>query len=794
MGQFGVLVGGGIGLGIGSLIPGLGSQLGWAIGTTLGGLLFADRTTQTVGKMQNISLTGSAEGTSLPVIFGMARIGGNIIDFAGWREHRTRSGGGKGGGPTVEEYTYSTDIDIMICPGAIRHLHRIYANNEIIAEWDGTQWVKGKKVRFESITVYTGTETQNADPTFYAIHGALTSAHRGIAHVVIKNLYIDKWGNNWPNLEFEVWAGVPYESTNLFTESIVSSADFDKILPLSLIVKSILLQCDLTEAQIDVTDIEELYTYGHTFSGDADAQQMLQEIRDVYHIDILDSGGKVVAKRRPQDIDFTIPSYWVGVSTDGDPPEDPISFTRVDELQLPTSITLTFRSPDNNFQTSTAIFRYSLPGSERPENRSAEICLSIPQASEILRTMIYTSRVEGTVANFTLPMRYSQVSPGDLISTTYVIDGIETIFTLRVKSVSAGAPGHLEIQAVITNSDLYVDLYNLLGDDSYVPGTGSVISPPGDTLWSLFDVPAARDSDASSRVVYMGAAGDGGSWSGIIIRAGDTLGADSFSYDSGYSSRRFDIRRGSSIGQCLTTLSSGRIGVWDSVNSLTVEMQPGVELESLDPLEVLNYRNFALVGQEYIGFTTATLVATNVYQLSGLLRGLRGTEWAVDSHGADEPFLVLDDFVNPVGMNASMVGQSMTMRGYEIDKDIDTLPAGSLYTWVGRSRLPYAPCHLRSTPSGADLLVTWIRRVRLDGALRDFGDAPLDESLLQYRIQIFDGAILKRESNVTTELFTYTSAMRATDGFVPGDQFTVVVQQFSPVAGLGFAAEKTFTI
>jgi hypothetical protein len=72
------------------------------------------------------------------------------------------------------------------------------------------------------------------------------------------------------------------------------------------------------------------------------------------------------------------------------------------------------------------------------------------------------------------------------------------------------------------------------------------------------------------------------------------------------------------------------------------------ELFNASALEVLNNANAAVLGDEIIQFRTATLLLANSrrYRLSGLLRGRRGTEWAVDTHTAHDRFVM----INPDGV------------------------------------------------------------------------------------------------------------------------------------------------
>src|SRR5450759_1183223 len=51
--------------------------------------------------------------------------------------------------------------------------------------------------------------------------------------------------------------------------------------------------------------------------------------------------------------------------------------------------------------------------------------------------------------------------------------------------------------------------------------------------------------------------------------------------------------------------------------------------------------NAMMVGAEFIQYRTARLISAGIYRLSGLLRGGRGTEWAIAGHVAAERCVAL---------------------------------------------------------------------------------------------------------------------------------------------------------
>ena len=796
IGELGVtLIGGGLGLAAGSLIPGLGLAMGWSIGTAVAQMFQAPPPSQ--NKLQNIQISGSQEGAYLPWVFGQQRVGGNVIWCSSWRESAVSHGlndlgkGGLGsGGPYT--YHYSLDVAFELCPGSIRHCERLYANGNVMAEWDGvhSKWIPATGVSFDSISVYNGTTLQSQDPTMYAALGAACPGYRKRCIVVIKNLDCNTWSNSFPNIEFDIWAGVPYKGTNLVTASLDTTLYWDKMISLDLMLTALFRLAKLDDSKFDVTAVNNIWFYGYSFPGDQTIQSMLSSIAAIFCIDIVEGNGKILVTPHPTTSSFTIDASLIGCATDGEPPMVPILFTETDDLKLPSRASISYRNVDNNFMAGNALIRFQTAISDQTLDINEGIALYESMIPTLLRTLLYKARVEGNVAKFTLPIQFLPVLAGDALTIPYTMDGVSQDLFVRVKKISSGSPGHLEIDGVVSDPTLYNEIYAIWADNTYIPGTGSLLESALDTEWALWDTTAAQDDDANARTVYFASAGTGKGWPGSYLLGGDSVTVDSFQYVGG---KRLGLKSPSNLGLCSTTLGNGRVGVWDNINTLTVVMAYNAGgLSSCTEADVLKGQNFALVGNEYISFTTATLIADNTYTISGLVRGRRGTEWAVATHVSGEPFCLMNTSVINPAMNPSMIGTTMDMRNYLQGQPRDGLTTPVSYTWIGRARLPYAPCHLAGVRDGSNnLTVTWIRRVRIDGELRDYGDAPLDELTEAYRINIIISGVTVRTIVVGSPTGTYTAAQQIADGITPGDPVTLTVQQFSTVAGYGFPAGAT---
>ena len=191
---------------LGGLGRAIGGALGAAIGSLVGGAL--DRAAiaglqparQVGPRLRELQLMGAAEGAPMAAVFGRARVSGQVIWAARFKERRIerQAGGGKGGPRTVE-YRYSLSFAVALCEGPIDGIGRV--------------WADGKPMDLSGVAmrVYRGTEAQTADPLIEAIEGA-APAYRGCAYVVFEDLPLEAYGNRPPQLSFEVFHRPPHEA------------------------------------------------------------------------------------------------------------------------------------------------------------------------------------------------------------------------------------------------------------------------------------------------------------------------------------------------------------------------------------------------------------------------------------------------------------------------------------------------------------------------------------------------------------------------------------------------------
>lgn len=177
----------------------VGGPIGGAIGSTLGRYL--DRRAiaslaparQVGPRLEGLQITSTAEGAPMAAAFGRARVAGQVIWVARFKEAAVegRDGGGKGGQRTVD-YAYSLSFAVALCEGPIDGIGRIWADGKPMDQ-------AGVAMR-----VYLGGPEQTPDPLIEAVDGS-APAYRGLAYLVFEDLALGLYGDRPPQLMVEVF-------------------------------------------------------------------------------------------------------------------------------------------------------------------------------------------------------------------------------------------------------------------------------------------------------------------------------------------------------------------------------------------------------------------------------------------------------------------------------------------------------------------------------------------------------------------------------------------------------------
>lgn len=113
---------------IGGMIPGLG----YMGGSFLGSMLFGPKPENSMPPMSHYPIQSSSKGPPVPVMYGTARMAGNVIWMGPLHTYKIEQDSGKGGGDAPSQTGYYRSFCIAICEGE-RNVLRIWKGKDEIA-------------------------------------------------------------------------------------------------------------------------------------------------------------------------------------------------------------------------------------------------------------------------------------------------------------------------------------------------------------------------------------------------------------------------------------------------------------------------------------------------------------------------------------------------------------------------------------------------------------------------------------------------------------------------------------
>lgn len=256
-------------------------------------------------QLLDLMVSSSANGVTIPIGYGVAAVGANIIWSPGLVEHSTTVTVSSKGGPTTTstQYLYTAsfaaaaaegpgiilkiwgdtqvlfdqsgsfsnyqgdfDSSVLYAVGAVvkynYHFYKLvrpyttlpapspggFIGSLYWSPYTGTPVDVAGEQQFASPTLYSGTSTQMPDPTIQANLGVnFTSAFRGLIYAVWTDLPVTAFGNRMPSIRMLVRFGEPGSPPE-----DTSGVDF--------IVENICERCGLDCSLLDVTDLVPIAT------------------------------------------------------------------------------------------------------------------------------------------------------------------------------------------------------------------------------------------------------------------------------------------------------------------------------------------------------------------------------------------------------------------------------------------------------------------------------------------------------------------------------------------------------
>jgi hypothetical protein len=440
-------------------------------------------------------------------------------------------------------------------------------------------------------------------------------------------------------------------------------------------------------------------------------------------------------------------------------------------VEAPGRVRISFLAGDGKYEAASV--EAIVPGQEFAAASGAEVPLVLnrDEAQGVVARWLTETHVARDAVSFALPPSLSQIGAGDVIALMPSLGG----GLIRLDRIEDAGVRRLE--GIRVERGVYED-----ADFAPESAVSSAFVPSVPVFPVFMDLPLMKgDGDPVAPHLAVTSV----PWPGSVA-------VFSAAADAGYMVDRLVDRR-ATIGVTTTALTAAAPAQWARGGVLRVKLSSGA-LASADRVGVLNGANVAALGApgetdgwEIFQFEQAVLVDEATYELKGLIRGQIGTEPNIpDAWPIGSLFVLLDGSVGQTTLDPSHRNYARHYRvgpaklAYDHSRYVHEVHAFS-----GNGLRPYAPCHVRArVASDASVVVSWLRRTRIDGDNWDLEDVPLGEAVESYQVRVVkDGAIV-RTASVTTPAWTYSPAERALDGAtVP---FGVEVAQVSDRFGPGY--------
>ncbi len=581
------------------------------------------------------------------------------------------------------------------------------------------------------VHLHRGTEDQLPCSILQDLHGAeIVQAYRGYAYVVIKDLDLGTSGRV-PQFQFEVESAVSNELGAVLTEL-----------------------CDkagLNTSMIDVNRVPVRHV-DFLIANTVAISSVIETLANCYNFIAVESDGKIHFRDKSTAPVTVIPERLLSAGIDVQENKS-LQITRTQDRELPTKVTVTYADKTRNFQSAAQVQQLVNPlvATDAPFQFNIPVALLPADAKILAEIVLYEAWSSREQFVFTLPPRYMMIEPGDAV----VVEARGLQYPMRIVEWTAGDNWLTEARGVSYDSSLYSAFRPIPG----VGGSARVLLPvTAHASGLLFEPPALSTAEVEPRYLFA-------AYSAEVEKT--FVSASLLESQDGGASYNFDLTSSAPavVGNVASPLPTANWHVWDDMHTIDVVLFQRI-LQPASEQEVLNGKNWAVLGNEVIAFRDALLIAARTYRLSHLLRGRKGTEAFVGTHGSNEPFVLLSPDLRGTGRIAyprARIGVSSLYKVIDPVTNV-TVAIPFSFTTTGVSVKPWAPVPLtvqHNTPSTNDITIRWLYRSRTRGELVNSSGVMFDlDFTQQFYVNIYTDVtrtVLARQT--LTPVFTNANAV-----------------------------------
>lgn len=605
-------------------------------------------------RAEALKLQSSSYGAAVPVVHGKTRIAGNLLDYGRFQAvaHTTSEEvGGKGGGTTMENttYTYRATVVIGLCEGQIQSLGSVWAGKVKYAslndlpsftrDWrDGLVW---------------------AQPTWWplALFGVDHELpYSGMALIGIQDYELGS-GADLPNHNFEVvargafqvHADLPDADASLIVSDWVTDKRMGLGLPSSVLG-------DLTA--LSQWSRASGLMFSPALTEQAPGADRINQLCELAHVAVVPADGKLnFVPLATEAVSRTVGSTTFSYTPDLTPlfeltadqflaaeDEARIEVSRKTPADVYNIVKVEFRNRNNEYALDVAV----------AEDRANVDVYGAKPAPTIKADWIHDHRTAQTFARmklqryltylrtytFRLPWNFAEILPTSLLVITDEEQGVEQALVRVDKMLEIEDGWELtctDCPAVQSAAPIY-SLPQPIGF------THSYSALPGaTTVKAMFEAPYQL---AGGGLEVWAAVEGGEHWGGAHV----WVSLDNVSFKK--------------VGTTFGASRSGRLSAAITGGVLAIDQVTGKVLSGsaadAEAKATLCYIGGA--NPEYLSYSSATLTGTGAYSLSGLVRGQFGTTDA-SAHADEDIWVRCDEALASSGqLDLALIGQTVWVK------------------------------------------------------------------------------------------------------------------------------------
>jgi hypothetical protein len=553
--------------------------------------------------------------------------------------------------------------------------------------------------------------------------------------------------------------------------------------PLADIIEAEALKSKLLlSTDLQLSDLDE-DVRGYRIASVSAIRGGLDQLQGAWPFDVVQSGYDIRFVRRGKTSIAVIPADKLGAVSATGQSAPRLSTAREMDSVLPSKVAIKYLEPARDYDQGEQLAERINTPSVNTQSIDMAVVLTADEAAQVADVLLYMYWLERYDVKFTLPPEYLYLEPSDVV--TVEVDG--ATYELRLTSISYTAEGPIECQAKYNSAAIYTSTAQGYAGSS----SSQAIALAGPTRYELLDVPVLADQfDSIGWPLAM--TGFSPDWTGGVLMRSDDSG-QTWTDVAGVTNP------GAIMGQVTTdVLAAAPSDRIDKIGVLTVNLSDDVF--SVTELQMLNGQNHFAYGRdgrwEIIAAQNCVLNVDGSYTLTDFLRGRFGTEWATGTHTQMDAIIGLSAHtLQWVGMNINTVGLQRSWRGVTLDASLDS-DTNRDATYRGVNLKPLSPVYLNGNRISNNWSLTWIRRTRVGGEMRDGVDVPLSEASEAYDVEIYDGAgytTVKRTLSVTSPAASYSSSDQTADfGSAQGTLYLKIYQK-SATIGRGYPLQSSIS-